>query len=136
MNSIAFQVTSINEVKIVNSFMSFDFEKLTVYTKSKDFNKKVHSFLLSSTLDRTTNDQLRRASFSIMLNIAEGSGRYSKADKRHFYVISRGSCFECVAIFDYLKEVNSITNQQFTDFYTQLEELSKMLFAMIKGLSE
>ena len=75
----------------------FDFEKLIVYTKAKRFNKKVNDFLNSSKLDRTTNDQLRRASFSIMLNIAEGSGRYSKADKRNFYVISRGSAFECVA---------------------------------------
>jgi four helix bundle protein len=71
-----------------------------------------------------------------MLNIAEGSGRYSKRDKRHFYVISRGSCFECVAIFDYLKEINALTSNQFDEFYTQLEELSKMFFSMIKGLSD
>jgi four helix bundle protein len=95
----------------------FDFEKLTVYSKAKDFNKKVNNFLKSSKLDRTTNDQLRRASFSIMLNIAEGSGRFTMADKRNFYVISRGSTFECVAIFDYLKGINNINEDQFTDFY-------------------
>lgn len=112
----------------------FDFEKLTVYGKAKTFNKNVNSFLITCKLDRTTNDQLRRASFSIMLNIAEGSGRYSKADKRNFYVISRGSVFECVAIFDYLKEIESISEGEFKKYYTDLDELSKMLFSLIKGL--
>ncbi|WP_027418609.1 four helix bundle protein [Crocinitomix catalasitica] len=56
----------------------FDFEKLTVYAKAKDFNKKVNNFLKSNNLDRTSNDQLRRASFIVMLNIAEGSGRFTK----------------------------------------------------------
>ena len=113
----------------------FDFEKLTVYAKAKDFNKKVNTFLKSTNLDRTTNDQLRRASFSVMLNIAEGSGRFTKPDKRNFYVISRGSTFECVAIFDYLKDIETLNEQEFKDFYNDLDELSRMLFAMIKTLS-
>ena len=113
----------------------FDFEKLTVYSKAKELNKKVYSFLKATDLDRTTNDQIRRASFSIMLNIAEGSGRYSKADKRNFYVISRGSAFECVAIFDYLKDTGSISEADFIQFYSDLDELSRMLFSMIKNLS-
>ncbi len=112
----------------------FDFEKLIVYEKSKDFNKRVNLFLRTQELDRTTKDQLRRASFSIMLNIAEGSGRYSKADKRHFYVISRGSVFECAAIFDYLKDIVNLEQDQFRSFYSELEELSKMLYSMIKSL--
>ena len=113
----------------------FDFEKLTVYTKAKEFNKKVNAFLASNKLGRTTNDQLRRASFSIMLNIAEGSGRYTQADKRNFYIISRGSTFECVAIFDYLKDIEVINETQFQSFYNDLDELSRMLFSMIKSLS-
>ena len=113
----------------------FDFEKLTVYTKAKDFNKKVNAFLTAQNLDRTTTDQLRRASFSIMLNIAEGSGRYTKADKRNFYVISRGSTFECVAIFDYLKDIEVIEEAQFHSFYKDLDELSRMLYSMIKTMS-
>jgi len=113
----------------------FDFEKLQVYTKAKIFNKEVNIFLLSSKLDRSTNGQLRRASFSIMLNIAEGSGRSTNKDKRHFYVISRGSTFEYVAIFDYLKEITSITQEQFLKFYKLLDELSRMLYGMIKSLS-
>jgi four helix bundle protein len=87
----------------------FDFENLLVYQKSKDYNKKVNHFLKSLTIDKTTSEQLRRASFSIMLNIAEGSGRYTNADKRNFYIIARGSAFECVAIFDYLKEIEIIS---------------------------
>jgi hypothetical protein len=46
----------------------FDFENLSVYAKAKLFNKKVNAFLGNTKLDRTTNDQLRRAAFSIMLN--------------------------------------------------------------------
>jgi len=113
----------------------FDFEKLTVYSKAKSFNKKVNDFLNETNLDRTTNDQLRRASFSIMLNIAEGTGRFTKPDRRNFYIISRGSAFECVAIFDYLKEIKAINEKQFKSLYDDLDELSRMLFSMIKKLS-
>ena len=62
----------------------FDFEKLDIYKKAKKFNTDVRNFIKSTKLDSTTKDQLRRASFSIVLNIAEGSGRFSKADRRNF----------------------------------------------------
>ncbi len=112
----------------------FDFERLEVYSKSKSFNKTVASFLENTKIDRNYHDQLKRASFSIMLNIAEGSGRFTKPDKRNFYIISRGSAFECVAIFDYLKDMGNINETQFKEFYSKLEEISKMLFALIRQL--
>ncbi len=112
----------------------FDFEKLEVYVKAKKFNKSVAIFLKNSKVDKSTHDQLRRASFSIMLNIAEGSGRFTKPDKRNFYVIARGSVFECAAIIDYLKDLNMIDEESFHQYYSFLEEISKMLYALIKGL--
>jgi four helix bundle protein len=114
----------------------FDFEKLSVYSKAKDYNKRVNFFMQSTKVDKTTRDQLRRASFSVMINIAEGSGRFTNADKRNFYIIARGSAFECVAIFDYLKDIDMINEVQFIAFYENLDELSSMLYAMIKNLSK
>ena len=35
-------------------------------------------------------DQLTRASTSIVLNLAEGAGKVSKADKRRYYLTARG----------------------------------------------
>ena len=45
-------------------------------------------------------DQLRRASLSIPLNVAEGAGKTSTAEKRKDYAIARGSALECAAILD------------------------------------
>ena len=112
----------------------FDFERLEVYKKAKIFNNSVSKFLQGSKVDKVTHHQLRRAAFSIMLNIAEGSGRFTKPDKKNFYVIARGSAFECVAIFNYLKDQNSIDEKVFDGFYHSLEEISKMLYSLIRGL--
>ncbi|NBC83261.1 MAG: four helix bundle protein [Bacteroidetes bacterium] len=112
----------------------FDFEKLEVYKKAKSYNRSVSDFLAKDTVDKVTYDQLKRASFSIMLNIAEGAGRFTNKDKRNFYVIARGSVFECVAIFDFLNDEHKIDEFFFNDFYKALEEISKMLFALIKSL--
>jgi four helix bundle protein len=58
----------------------FDFCKLEVYQKAKAFCIMVSKLLASGKFDEPTKDQLRRASFSIMLNIAEGSSRFINKD--------------------------------------------------------
>ena len=112
----------------------FDFEKLDVYKKAKAFNSGLREFIKNTRLDNTTRDQLRRAAFSIVLNLAEGSGRFTHPDRRNFYVVARSSVFECVAILDVLKDESIIEENSFRGFYNQAEELSKILFAMIKNL--
>ena len=47
-------------------------------------------------------DQLRRASTSVPLNIAEGYGKRSLADRARYYDIARGSAHECAALVDVL----------------------------------
>ncbi len=113
----------------------FDFEKLEVYSKAKQFNREVSLFLERADISKNKKDQLEKAAFSIMLNIAEGSGRFTKPDKKNFYIISRGSTFECVAIFDYLFDQKVIDQEMFRTFYSMLEEISKMLFSLIKTLT-
>ena len=113
----------------------FDSEKLLVYKKSKEFNLEIKNEILSlGKLDRISKDQLRRAAMSVMLNIAEGTSRFSNADKRNFYVISRGSVIECVAILDLLTAEKSINAEVYNRFYLKAEEISKMLYAMIRFL--
>src|SRR5215470_4681138 len=51
---------------------------------------------------RALRDQLDRASASILLNIAEGCGRFARADKAQFYLIARGSAMESAAVVDVL----------------------------------
>jgi len=72
-------------IKLIS--IMFDFEKLEVYKKAKQFNIAVSDFLRQNKIDRVTHDQLRRAAFSVMLNIAEGTGRLTKPDKRNFMLL-------------------------------------------------
>lgn len=114
----------------------FDFQKLNVYYKSKAFSKEIANLLLSRHFDHTTKDQLRRASFSIMLNIAEGSSRFSNRDRKNFLIIARGSAFECVAILEYLYEMKELGQEAFDYYVSNLDEISRMLFALIRKLDK
>lgn len=113
----------------------FEFQNLEVYKKAKAFHLESKQLIHSIQLDKTTKDQLSRASFSIPLNIAEGSGRFSKADRRNFFIISRGSIFECVAILDILHDSDSIEENTFNSFLKKADELSRILYTMVKNLS-
>lgn len=114
----------------------FDFCKLDVYQKAKAFCILKKKLLSSKNYDRTTNDQLRRASFSIMLNIAEGSSRFSNKDRKNFMIVARGSAFECAAILEYLYETSDIEKEEFENQTNNLEEISRMLFSLIKHLDK
>lgn len=112
----------------------FDFEKLSVYKKAKNLNKEILLFLKENkSTDYYIRDQLKRASISIVINIAEGSGKFSKPDKRNFYTIARGSVYECVSLLELIFEEKLINKEKFNDFYKKYEELSKMLLGLINS---
>ena len=74
-------------------------------------------------------DQLKRASISIPLNIAEGSGKTTKADRLRYYAIARGSALECAALCD----VISLLDERYTTDSTQAKEL---LLSVVSILSK
>jgi len=114
----------------------FDFCKLDVYQKAKAFCILMHKLITNRNFDWTSNDQLRRASFSIMMNIAEGSSRFSNKDRKNYMVFARGSAFECAAILEYLYEVTEIEKDDYVNYLNSLEEISKMLYGLIRGLEK
>jgi four helix bundle protein len=62
------------------------------------------SYDMAKRADGEMANQLRRAGLSIGFNIAEGSGRFGR-DQRRFYVTARGSALECGAILDAMRAV-------------------------------
>jgi len=81
--------------------MVLDHERLDVYAVALEF--LVFANEVIERLPRGRGhlaDQLTRASTSIVLNLAEGAGKLSKADKRRYYVTARGSATESAALLD------------------------------------
>ncbi len=119
----------------IEETMSFMFEKLEVYQRAVDLAEKIDG--LTETFATRGNyrlvDQLRRASLSISLNIAEGNGRWHANDRKNFFRIARGSAFECVPVLELCKRKKLITQESYVALKAELEILSKMLSALIKG---
>ncbi|MEK7062939.1 MAG: four helix bundle protein [Patescibacteria group bacterium] len=65
--------------------------------------------------------------------MAEGSGKFSKADKRNFYTIARGSVYECVSLLELIKEDGFIDSREFSALYSRCDELSRMLLGLINS---
>jgi len=78
-----------------------DAEKLDVYRIALEF-QAIAGQLVPKRGYAELRDQLERASISIVLNVAEGAGRFSPPDKARFYAIARGSATECGALVDLL----------------------------------
>jgi four helix bundle protein len=115
--------------------VAFDFEKLIVYQKAVDFADVV--------CDHTEHfergygflaDQLNRAALSISNNIAEGNGRFTKADRRYFLGISRGSVHECVPMLEMARRRRLIADEDHSSLKARLEEIARMLAGLINGL--
>ena len=80
-------------------------------------------------------NQLIRASQSVSLNIAEGSGKHSDKDFNHFMNISLGSLNETVAIFDMLKDNKIITLGEFEKIFETSCSISNQIGGFKKKLS-
>ena len=113
----------------------FSFEKLDVYKEAYGVNLIVYRLLKSNTtIPLYAKNQLGRASLSVVLNIAEGSAKFSKKDRRNFFVIARGSVFECLSLINILSDENEIDQATANNLRQTYTHLSRLLFSMIKNL--
>jgi four helix bundle protein len=109
----------------------FDHEKLDVYQESIVFCSWVGDLLNEITSKAAAKDQLDRASTSLPLNIAEGNGKFSDADRSRFLEIARGSALECAACLDVLAR-RFIAAERIVPAKEQLVRIVKMLMGMLK----
>jgi four helix bundle protein len=113
----------------------FDHERLDVYQAALDFVVLAEGAIQDLPRGRShLADQLHRAAVSIVLNIAEGAGKFSKADKRRFYVTARGSATECAAIFDILARLDAVPADARADAKKKLVRIASMLIKLAKSL--
>jgi four helix bundle protein len=115
------------------SRLLLDFQRLDAYAVALQFQVVAARLLPRCT--PALRDQLDRASLSIVLNIAEGSGRRPLRDKRRFYAIARGSAFECSAALDVLYLRGLAPAADYTDGQQLLTRLAQMLTKLQGRLS-
>ena len=111
----------------------FDFEKLIVYQKSLDLVDNVYSLCDSHFPAKEMyglSSQFKRASYSISLNIGEGSGG-SRKEFIQFLTISKRSVRECIVCTTIAYRRCYITNEINNNLRAQLTEISKMLNGLI-----
>ena len=117
--------------------MAFAFEKLIVYQRAVDFADTIAALTESFPRGRYyLTDQLNRASLSIAANLAEGNGRFTKADRKHFFAIARGSIQECVPLLELARRRGLIQDDRHAGLKDQLEEIARMLSGLINGLDK
>ena len=87
----------------------FDHERLDVYGAAIDF-----VVLANDVVERLPRgraylaDQLQRAATSVVLNVAEGAGEFSSAEKARFYRMAKRSATECAAILDVVQRLELV----------------------------
>jgi four helix bundle protein len=113
-----------------------DHEKLNVYQRSLLFVVWATELLERIPTKLATHAQLERASTSIPLNIAEGNGRYTAADRCRFFDTARGSSLECAAALDVLVAKKVLTEKEIEAGKVHLIEIVNMLVGLIRNNSE
>ncbi len=117
--------------------MAFMFENLEVYQKAIDFADQIT--VITKEFPRGfyfLTDQLNRAALSIATNIAEGNGRFTKADRKNFFIIARGSAQECIPLLELARRKQLLSKQKVVELRNQLEIIAKMLSGLIKGVDK
>ena len=113
------------------------FETLEVWQKGLLLVKKIYHITKSFPKDERfgLTSQIRRASVSIIANLAEGFSRYSKPDKAYKYTIARGECAEVHALLLICKELELIDENSADKLIKLNLQVGRMLTGLVKKYS-
>lgn len=113
--------------------MIFGFRKFPVYKDGREFRKDLKQFSREKFPDEerfVLRAQLWRALDSIVLNIAEGSDKYSKLDSGRYMNNALGSLNEVVSCLDLACDDRYITAEERDSYIVKAERLATQLMAM------
>ena len=114
------------------------FEEINAWRKAYEITLDVYRTTADGEFvkDYGLKDQIRRASVSMMANIAEGHGRRSNSEFANFLNIARGSAAEVQSHLHVALGLNYIEQSQFDRIYLGAEEVSKMTLALARYLRQ
>ena len=115
------------------------FKNLDIYQRSYAAAKAVYMTVKNFPVFERDGmcDQMRRASLSIPMNIAEGyAKKASQADFRRFLMMAIGSANEMIVLLDFSKDVGYISEETHSKAAAEYEEIAKMLNTFIQSVSK
>lgn len=112
------------------------FEELEVWVKARKLTQEMYEITKTKEFERDKDlvSQIRRASVSIMANIAEGKERGSEKEFRQFLFTAKGSAGEVRALLYVAVDQNYIEEYLFDKLIDQTAEVSRMISGLIKKL--
>nr|WP_199002486.1 four helix bundle protein [Flavobacterium sp. ASV13] len=111
-------------------------KKLNSWIKSFEFVKEIYLVTNQFPSDEKfgITSQIRRASVSVPVNIAEGAARKGLKEFIHFLHISLGSLSELDTLILLSKELNFITEKNCEQLIEKLDIIGKLIYGLIKNL--
>jgi four helix bundle protein len=108
------------------------FQDLIVWQKSRDLSVAVYRMTAGGPFSRDfgLRDQIRRAAVSVMSNIAEGFGRYSRSELRQYLSIARGSATEVRSQLYLARELGYVAEAEQQTLHELCIEIARMLAAL------
>ena len=105
------------------------FEEIDAWKKSRELTKRVYALSRVGAFARdfALRDQIRRASVSIMSNIAEGYDRSGTGEFVQFLAIAKGSAAEVKCQLYIALDENYIDESTFNDLSTLVTEIGSMI---------
>lgn len=109
-----------------------DYKNLIVWQKSHVLTLAVYKISIQFPPEEKFGlvSQIRRASSSIAINIAEGCGYESKKEFVRFLQISSGSANETEYLLHLCKDLGYIKDNDFENLFGLITEIKKMLYSL------
>ena len=114
-----------------------NFKDLKVWQKSIELAVEVYkaASLLPTDEKYGLISQMKRCSVSISSNIAEGSGRGSNPQFKHFLTISQGSAFELETQLIISNKLELLSDSLADNLIEKTIEIQKMVYSLGKSIN-
>lgn len=113
-----------------------NFKELAIWQRSHALTLKIYQQTRSYPKEELfgLTSQMRRSVSSIPTNIAEGSGRHSDAEMKHFLVIARGSASELEYQLILSHDLGDLNDMVFESLTAELNEIQKMIYSFMQNI--